>query len=510
MSLRAAPRRRSCATVARIGVAALIGACALGGCDRGGRPAPRSGPAERAASAPRPAAPAARPDVLLVVIDTLAARHLDAYGYARATAPFLASEAKRGVLFEDVTAAAPFTASSVASIFTGLDGMHHGVGGHVDSLRFSRAHHTLTEAFRDAGYATVGVVTNPWLTAQRGYDQGFTVYQQRGSGHAPERAKLLLDELAKVPEGQPWFAWLHVIDVHMPYSPSPANLNRFDPRAGESLPLQHFVKQPISIDTMFFEYRYSADDVARTRALYDAAILSVDEVVRDTVGALRARPGGAGLITIYTSDHGESLCDHGLCWSHEFALYQDLMAVPWIVRAPGRLPEGKRVGAPVRSIDIAPTVAELAGVTLAGAGGGVALDGASALPLVRGESETLPRVAFAESGPWRERYAKNPRLFVHGDEGRWKMARDGRWKLIAIPHQPNDPPSDELELYDLAADPDETRNVASEHPEVVARLHAAIAEWVRTRRAPPPDDAPPLAVSPEEREALQSLGYAAQ
>lgn len=491
-------RRGSRARWAGLGLAILLGACTLGDCERGDR-----APAGQPAGAPSP-----RPNVLLVVVDTLSARHLDAYGHDRPTAPFLSAEAKRGVLFEDVTAAAPFTASSVASIFTGLDGMHHGVGGHVDSLRFSRAHHTLAEAFADAGYATVGVVTNPWLTAQRGYDQGFAVYQQRGSGHAPDRAKVLLDELAKVPAGQPWFAWLHVIDVHMPYSPSPANLNRFDPRAGESLPLEHFVKRAISIDTMFFEYRYSPEDVARTRALYDAAILSVDEVVRDTVGTLRARPGGDSLVTIYTSDHGESLCEHGLCWSHEFALYQDLLAVPWVVRAPGRLPEGKRVTTPVRSIDIAPTVAELTGVTLAG--GGAGLDGASALPLVRGESEPLPRVAYAESGPWRDRYKKNPRLFVHGDEGRWKMVRDGRWKLIAIPHRPNDPPSDELELYDVVADPDETRNVASEHTDVVERLHAALAEWVRTRRAPPPDDAPPLAVSPEEREALQSLGYAAK
>lgn len=505
VSARSAPRRDCRRALVSVGVAAVLGACALGGCDRGARDDPGAGAARPAAPAP---APAARPNVLLVVVDTLSARHLDAYGYDRPTAPFLSSEARQGVLFEDVTASAPFTASSVASLFTGLDGMHHGVGGHVDSLRFSRAHRTLTEAFRDAGYATVGVVTNPWLTAQRGYDQGFGVYHHRGSGHAPDRAKLLLDELAKVPAAQPWFAWLHVIDVHMPYSPSAANLNRFDPQASASLALEHFVKRPISIDTMFFEYRYSAEDIARTRALYDAAILSVDEVLRDTVGALRARPGGEGMIVVYTSDHGESLCEHGLCWSHEFALYQDLVAVPWIVRAPGRLPEGKRVATPVRAIDLAPTVAELSGVTLGGPG--ATTDGSSALPLVRGQPEPLPRVAFAESGPWRDRYKKNPRLFVHGDEGRWKMVRDGRWKLIAIPHQPNDPPSDELELYDLAADPGETRNVASENPEVVARLHGAMAEWVRTRRAPPPDDAPPLAVSPEEREALQSLGYAAQ
>ena len=132
-------RRGARASFVRLSVAVLFGACALVRCDSG----------ERAPSASQPKPAASRPNVLLVVVDTLSARHLDAYGYDRATAPFLTSEAKRGVLFEDVTAAAPFTASSVASIFTGLDGMHHGVGGHVDSLRFSRAHRTLTEAFRD-------------------------------------------------------------------------------------------------------------------------------------------------------------------------------------------------------------------------------------------------------------------------------------------------------------------------------------------------------------------------
>ncbi len=494
-----APRlRRSIRAVAIVLVGTSL-ALGLARCDRSG--------ARRTATPAAPAAstPLARaqPNVLLVVVDTLAARHLDAYGYARRTAPFLAEEAARGTLFEDVTAAAPFTAPAVASIFTGLDGMHHGVAGHLPDLRFSRAHHTLAEAFRDAGYATVGVVTNPWLSAARGFDQGFDRYLHANDGDAAARAATLLGELGKLPEGRPWFAWLHLLDTHMPYSPSAANRDRFDATAAQSLPLAHFLKRPISVDSIFFEYRYTPDDVERTRALYDAAILTVDEVLRSTVAALRARPGGDELVVVYTSDHGEALCEHGLCWSHEFTLYQELMGVPLVVRAPGRVPEGARVAAPVRAIDVAPTLTEIAGVPF-----GTAIDGASAVALARGAAEPAARVAFAESAPYREKYKKNPRIHVHGDEGRWKMVRDGKWKLIEVPRVAGDPGQDEIELYDLARDPTETRNVAAENREVVAKLRAAIAAWVKTRRAAPPDDAPPLTISPEERESLTSLGYA--
>ncbi len=450
-----------------------------------------------------PHAPSARrPNVLLVVVDTLAARHLDAYGYSRPTAPFLTEEAAHGVLFADVTAAAPFTAPAMASLFTGLDGMHHGVAGHVPDLRFSRAHHTVAEAFREAGYATVGVVANPWLSAERGYDQGFEHYLHANEGKADARAAALLGALDSLPADRPWFAWLHILDTHMPYSPSAANRDRFDPTASQSLPLAHFLTRPISIDTLFFEYRYTTEDIERTRALYDAAILTVDEVLRSAVTALRARPGGDDLVVVYTSDHGEALCEHGLCWSHEFTLYQELMAVPLVLRAPGRLPAGTRVAAPVRTIDVAPTIAEIAGVSLGGA-----IDGESAVALARGGSEARPRMAFAESAPYREKYKKNPRIHLPGDEGRWKMVRDGRWKLIVVPRVDGDPAQDENELYDLERDPDESRNVGSEHADVVERLRAAIHAWVLTRRAAPADDAPPLTISPEERESLTSLGY---
>ncbi len=441
--------------------------------------------------------------MLLVVIDTLSARHLDAYGYTRVTAPFLSEEAKKGVLFEDVMAAAPFTAPAMASIFTGLDSMHHGVAGHVADLKFSRANHTLAEAFHEAGYVTFAVVTNPWLTQERGYDQGFDRFDQRGTDPAGALGDLLLKRAAQVPAGRPWFAWLHILDVHMPYRPAPADRNHFQAGVADALPIRQFVSHELEADQIFFATHYPQDEIERTRTLYDSAIWSMDAVVRRTVEELRAGAGGPDLITIYTADHGEALCEHGLCWSHEFTLYQELLSIPWIVRAPGRLPEGVRVATTVRAIDEAPTVAELAQIPLAGT-----VDGVSALPLARGtvEPSLSPRISFAESAPYREKYKRNPRIFLPGDEGRWKSARDGRWKLIVVPK----PGGDETELYDLAADPHETKNLAAKQPEEVARLRASIDAWVKTRRAAPADDSAPPVVTPAEAEQLRSLGYTAK
>ena len=122
-----------------------------------------------------PRTPEARPDIVLVVIDTLRADHLPSYGYARETAPRIAKLAAEGVLFERVIAASSWTKTSMASLLTSRDPNRHGVRRDTDVLPETLA--TLAEALRQGGYRTLGINANPWLLDRYGFARGFDAYE---------------------------------------------------------------------------------------------------------------------------------------------------------------------------------------------------------------------------------------------------------------------------------------------------------------------------------------------
>lgn len=179
--------------------------------------------------------------------------------------------------------------------------------------------------------------------------------------------------------------------------------------------------------------------------------------------------------------------------------------MPLVIRAPGRTRAGFRVADPVRLRDLAPTIAELAGVRFRSSRAPATL-----VPLMLGQRDRFaPRMALAESGGMREGYHANPRIHLPGDAGRWKMARRGRWKLIVVPGVERD----EVELYDLEADPGELDDRAAAEPDVVAELRDVIDTWVSKRRVSSEGGAPrdredgDGRVDPAELERLRALGY---
>jgi choline-sulfatase len=397
--------------------------------------------------------PRLRPNILLVTIDTLRADRLGSYGYSPARTPNLDRLAKEGIRFNDATAHAALTFPSHSAILTGRYPGAFGIRlNGVGALPASAT--TIAEILKEASYRTGAVVASAVLDDGYGLSQGFDEYDDRiAIGDADSIALTDLQRtadqvtaraqqwLAAQPAGAPWFLWVHYYDPHLPYS-APAAFATLAPN------------RP-----------------------YDAEIAFTDA----QLGLLLARVDRLRTAVIVTGDHGESLGDHGE-EDHGLFLYDSTLTVPLIVVAPGVQP--RVVPEQVRHIDIAPTIAALAGTTLPAEDGSDG--GESLMPLLTGGSRPEVPVSIAES--WY------PRLHFGWSE--LKSARVGEWKYIAAPRP---------ELYDLRVDRAEAKNVAGDRGQVAGRLAADLSRITGRFGQKAPVKAEQL--DPAAVERLQALGY---
>jgi arylsulfatase len=407
---------------------------------------------------------AARPNLVLVVVDTLRADRLPSYGHLRTTAPFLDEFARRGAVFERAIAPSSWTKISMASLFIARDALHHGVRGETQVL--PEAETTLAEALRDAGWRTIGLNTNPMLDAKFGFGAGFEVYEGLDRAPAPTVTARALELAQRSP--QPFFLSLHYIDVHSPYAP--------DPRFVQGPPL-HLpggeVVADAKLEGLYRREGFDAPGAARrVQDLYEAEIRGFDESLRELVQGLEARGLLRDAVLVVTADHGEAFREHGTT-EHGWNLYPEVIRVPLVVVAPGRIPPGVRVEAQVRSIDVAPTLLALAGVPLPDR-----FDGRPFWPLEGlGDRVAIARVGFTKYLPDTDYVAVVTRDHLYVEERR----RGG------------------VELYDLRVDPGATRDLGGDDPQA-ARLAALIgAEEVAEGES--------LELDAETRRSLEALGY---
>ena len=406
----------------------------------------------------------ARPNVLLVCLDTFRADHLGFLGYERETAPFLARLAGEGTVFEAGCSTSSWTAPATASLLTGLYPRRHGVvQGFMAQLHqvkkeqrlaftaIARDTTTLPERLRRAGYTTLGLSTNINVGTEIGFDRGFDRLETHDgwpAGRARTEAAGWREELDG---GEPWFLYLHLNDAHVPY----ARHADWFRRAGSGL------------------------EIDRDRARYDSELGYLDAELWRLFEELGV---GDDTLVVIVADHGEEFLEHGGV-EHKFSLYREVNQSLFLVRAPGLGVRAQRVGFPVSLVDVAPTVLELAGLDAPDADGrslaGVLREGASAFP------DLAQRTLFAH----RTGSYKTQREL-------WAAMR-GRWKLIEGPRG--------RELYDRLEDPGERVDVASEHPELAAEL-AAELERHRNGGARP-DPTREIELDDELFERLEELGY---
>lgn len=441
---------------------------------------PRAG-GERRAS-PSGAGPGSRrPDVLLLTIDTLRADHLSSWGYARGTSPNLDRLAAEGVRFASAQAQWPKTAPSFASLFSATYPKDNGVVRRVGMPIPCRLR-VLAEEMKALGYQTHAVVANGALAREYFFDQGFDTYHEAWKDTGPEAPEptgarritdLALERVDRLDPERPAFLWIHYIDPHAPYRPAREWRDEFQRdehfRPGEIVPVDRKSRRRFVGAIGRSQVVDGATDRAFYVARYDAEIRYVDAEVGRLISGLEQRGRWQRMLTVMTSDHGESLGEHRYYFGHGMLAYQTCLHVPLVVRYPGAL--APRVDtAPVELLHVAPTILELAGARLRDSRWA---QGRSLVARLRGEEGGESSLAFSEAG-----YASD-RMWL-------RAAFDGRFKLVFAPG-----PKDQRKmgrqgqaytLFDLAGDPGELADASAAHPAALARLRTALAEWDREPR----------------------------
>jgi arylsulfatase A-like enzyme len=433
-------------------------------------------------------------NVLLITIETTRADHVSAYGYGRTTTPRFDAWAENGVLFENHSSVSPRTNPSVASILTSR--YPHETGVRSILLPLEPDNRSLAEIFRDAGYQTAGVQTHPRLVSASGFGQGFSEYMDdfRKYPRADQSLALAWNWIAQASgRSRPWFLWVHVMDPHWPYEPPAPWDTRFGPPDPRPAQLYSDLRsRRRTIGPVIFENRMSESEIRAFVNLYDAEISFTDEAVGGLLGGLEASGLASRTAVCITADHGESLGEHDYFFEHGDLGTQPEIHVPLAIRLPGAIPAGLRVPWTTRSIDIAPTLLDLADLPPDGAFRGASLaetwDGA-------GGSD---RPCFGETD--RSLHEENDRREVEGVAGKRRWVRLGRHKLVHVPRASGPP---YRRLFDVTADYHENHDLAEAEPEIAANLTRMLESWM----AEDEGETRSYRVSPELYETLRSLGY---
>jgi hypothetical protein len=389
--------------------------------------------------------------VVLITLDTLRADHVGSYGASQAHTPNLDTIATAGVRFDTAISPTPLTLPSHTSLMTGLDPPEHGVR-HNAVERLGGGIPTLAEHFRAAGYATAAFVGALVLDRRFGLDRGFEVYDDAMAGRvsatvgfAERPADRVVDAALAWLDGAPerFFLWVHFYDPHANYRPPPGFAAAFASRP------------------------------------YAGEIAFADAQLGRLLAELRGRWPEDGTLLLATSDHGESLGEHGEP-THSYSIYEATQHVPLLMSGPG-LPRGLALTAPVRLVDVAPTL-----LALAGAEPLPDIAGRDLRPLIDG-SEQGQRTAYVETLATRRDYGWSPLLGL----------RTARFKYIRAPRP---------ELYDLRTDPRELRDIAAAKPETAERLDGLLSERLAAA-APRSDASLAVGLGEADRARLRSLGY---
>lgn len=394
-----------------------------------------------------------RPDIFLITIDTLRADHVHCYGYERVKTPALDALARDGIRFQQAFTASPITNSSHASILTGLLPSSHGVTDF--GVPLSPTNPTLAELLRQQRYHTaafIGAVILDSKTLAPGFDQGFDFYDNfpehptsksrwgRIERRGMEVVRHAKTWLSQHPTG-PHFLWVHLYDPHDPYTPP----------------------EPYS--------RIYKDH------LYDGEIAYADSALANFIAYLKKTGRYRNSIIVVVGDHGEGLGEHHED-THGIFLYDSTTHVPLILKRAHGLNAGVAVDAQVTTLDIAPTILDLAHAPAF-----KKTDGSSLRPYFAG-AEKAEHIAFGETDyPLRFGWAP------------LRSVRSQGYKYIEAPRP---------EFYDLQNDTGELINRYEPWNERVQRERAMLTE-VRARE--PASATVEGAVGQETIEELKALGY---
>jgi arylsulfatase A-like enzyme len=421
-------------------------------------------------------------NVVFILVDTLRADHLSAYGHDRPTSPELDRLAEGSYLFENALAQAGCTFPSVNSLLTSRHSQHF--LGQPEERRMSIPDDlpTLAEILSEAGYATAAVSASSVVRATPsrvnhfgGFGQGFDAFDEEclmaDAACVNARAFEILDGLEA-----PYFLYLHYWDPHDPYRPPLHHVRSFPDHDTSHGFLARGNLWPI-IRMLYQDgphWDLGPEDVAQIKTLYDEEIRYFDGRLRELLDRLETRGDLDRTLLVFASDHGDEHLEHGHIAHCRSLAYQTVVHTPLLLKIPG-LPGGRR-DARVQNLDVTPTILDYLGIPFDDLG----FEGRSLRPVIESEREV--------------------HRYVFASQGRSRVVSDGRYKLI------HDIRTGERALYDLAADPGETEDLATARPEETDRLEEVLFGWIRSLEGAVGSDESLRRADEAERQ-LKAVGY---
>lgn len=441
------------------------------------------------AAVPRQRASAARPNLLVLCVDTLAAGRLSAWGYGRSTSPALDAFAATGLRFAVARSPSSWTLPATASLFTGLAPNTHGVLGDARSYLMDDLA-TWAEGLTAEGLLGAAFVANPLVAEANNFHQGFSHWENVDGPTPAQPADVtaLTTRFLAWLDGQPadgrWFAYLHPMDPHAPYGEPGAERERFSAGRAPAADLSGHLPNRLQTGA---QAPLSPEDQALVGDLYDGDVAWFDACFQALLDALAERDLRRRTVVLLTADHGEELFELGRL-GHGYALNEPMLAVPLVLAGPG-VPVGV-VEAPVSSAALANTILALGG----------------APPIAGAMAALLPPPR--DGGP----VFSLTRTHLFGPRRVLVSARDGagRKVVLELPEQAaegGEPLA--VECYDLRSAAGEREALALEARAADERrafedlVDAALVWYESTARARPGDIQPEVGIE----EALHKVGY---
>lgn len=494
---------------AAIGLMVLLTAFSLVAGQFGGGPA-----ASKVSAQSNPPA-GARPNLVVIVMDTTRADHLSVYGYKRDTTPNLRKLAEDSAVFPNAIAASDVTLTSHSSLFTGMYPSWHGAFCQPPEALYGGAIHknvpTLAERLHAGGYKTIGVAANLYLRADFGLQRGFDVFRiprpvpilaaenshilrqgvRRWMAHVLDTAQFdrlfsrgqeINEQMFSLfdsanPKAEPFFVFMNYMDAHFPYvAPAPFNA-KF---RGENLGLLQD-----NFNDIFQEVSHGKPMPERekeyTLGQYDGGIAYIDAQIGQVMDWLKRRNLYDNTMIVVTSDHGEAFGERFYV-EHGNSPYQNLINVAMIVKFPHSEHKGV-VQRPVSNIDVFPTALSVLG---------------------QPHLETLQGKSMLEENPSGERAIFSetfPCPVIRPPE-----CRDGCYSraMVAWPHKYISMSNGKLQVFDLSKDRDELTDLKPQDKPLSRQLGMQLTKWVKSR---PEQKRQQVKLDAESLERLKSLGY---
>jgi arylsulfatase A-like enzyme len=418
-------------------------------------------------------------NVIIMLLDAAGAKHFQAYGYNRDTAPNFDALAREGVLFDRAYCQAVYTLASTGSLMSGLDPYRHQVILRKSKLPSTTI--TLAERFQSSGYNTGTFVANGNASNTFGMTQGFNevaeVFRDPNyTGWGSDISNRFFQWLDKSKEDRPFFAYLHYREPHAPFNPPEKFKNRFtDPNYTGYRDASYEMRRKINMG----EVQATKADRDYIIATYDENLRYGDYEVGRVINKLKQNNMYENTVIIVTADHGEAFWEHGF-QGHNSQMYEESIHIPLVIKFAGKSVKAKRVPQPVRTIDIYPTLVDL----LQFSRRQMNVDGHSFIPYL-----------FSSDSP------ETPVMTQTIASQAYGYIENGYKYMVHIQTRKE-------ELYDLKSDPMEKFNRIDVDRVQAAYLRSRVFGWLAAgKQARSRYKTEQAVIDPTTRENLEALGY---